>query len=116
MFMHGTPMHSSRECVDMAFTYVRRMSSPGAVRITGGSSRPLNEKAAFPVWGSLTAVRTKGEWASGGFERSGWEARWPGSVAACAANRMLPQVAKRLKTMNETVHAFESRVEIIMGC
>src|ERR1700722_17138207 len=65
MFMHGPPTHCSCECVDIWFVYVRRMSSPGLTRMTGGSSRPSKRKAAFPVCGSLIAVKFTGERASG---------------------------------------------------
>jgi hypothetical protein len=43
-----------------------RTSSPGAARITGGSSRPLNENAALPVLGSLIAFNNTGERVCGG--------------------------------------------------
>jgi hypothetical protein len=66
MFMHGPSTQCSWECVDIAFVYVRCISSPGLARITGGSSRPLNENAALPVWGSLIAFKETGERASGG--------------------------------------------------
>jgi hypothetical protein len=69
-------MHRSGEFADIALMYFRRISSPGKARITGGSSRPAKEKAPFPVRGSFTAVRTKGERTSGGFESSGGEALW----------------------------------------
>src|ERR1700761_924823 len=41
------------------------MSSPGLTRMTGGSSRPSKRKAAFPVCGSLIAVKFTGERTSG---------------------------------------------------
>jgi hypothetical protein len=66
MFVHGPSMQCSGEWVDIAFVYVRRIFSPGAARITGGSSRPSNENAALPVWGSLIAFRDTGERVSGG--------------------------------------------------
>src|ERR1700761_6079165 len=66
MFMHGPSMQCSWECVDIALVYVRRISSPGLARITGGSSRPLNENAALPVSGSLIAFKDTGERVSGG--------------------------------------------------
>ena len=74
MFMHGPSMHCSWECVDIAFVYVKRISSPGLARITGGSSRPLNENAALPVSGSLIAFKDTGERVSGGSDtRTGLE-------------------------------------------
>ena len=72
MFMHGPSMHCSWECVDIALVYVRRISSPGLARITGGSSRPLNENAALPVLGSLIAFkddRRAGFWRIGHQDR-----------------------------------------------
>src|ERR1700748_3557186 len=96
MFMHGPQMHFSCEFVAIAFTYEIRISSPGTARITGGASRPLNEKAAFPVSGSLIAVRSMGERSTGGYERSGCEAPLPGTATACAVDRMLPHIARHI--------------------
>jgi hypothetical protein len=74
MFMHGPSTQCSWECVDIALVYVRRISSPGLARITGGSSRPLNENAALPVLVSLIAFKDTGERVSGGSDtRAGLE-------------------------------------------
>jgi hypothetical protein len=74
MFVHGPSTQCSLECVDIAFVYVTRISSPGVARITGGSSRPWNENAALPVLGSLIAFKATGELVSGGSEtRTGLE-------------------------------------------
>src|ERR1700733_6750748 len=74
MFVHGPSMQCSWECVDIAFVYVTRISSPGAARITGGSSRPWNENAALPVLGSLIAFKATGDRVSGGSDtRTGLE-------------------------------------------
>jgi hypothetical protein len=113
MFLHGPSMHISRESVDIAFTYVSRISSPGFARITGGSSRPLYERAAFPVWGSLTAVRTMGERASGGSETTGNEAICAGE-ASCAANCILPSMVQHIKQVIDLLHAFEVQYEIMV--
>src|ERR1700678_798942 len=66
MFVQGPSTQCSLECVDIALVYVTRISSPGVARITGGSSRPLNENAALPVSGSLIAFKETGERVSGG--------------------------------------------------
>src|ERR1700730_14110391 len=80
MFIHGPSTHFSCECVDIPLMYVRRISSPGLARITGGSSCPAKENAAFPVSGSLIAVNTKGERVSGGSGKSGgWLTLIPGT-------------------------------------
>ena len=113
MFMHGPSIHCSRESVDIAFTYVSRISSPGLARITGGSSRPLYEKAAFPVWGSLTAVRTIGERASGGFETICDEATRLGD-ARCAADCVPPSIVQHIKQAIQFLPAFEVQFEITM--
>src|ERR1700733_6259995 len=114
MFMHGPSMHFSCESVAIAFTYEIRISSPGSARITGGSSRPLNEKAAFPVCGSLIAVSSMGERASGGFLRSGCDATLPGAATACAVNRMLSHIAKHITQAKKIILADEVRLEIMV--
>src|ERR1700722_11180764 len=74
MFVHGPSTQCSLECVDIAFVYVTRISSPGVARITGGSSWPWNEKAALPVLGSLIAFKATGDRVSGGSDtRTGLE-------------------------------------------
>ena len=89
------------------------MSSPGFTRMTGGSSRPLNENAAFPVFGALIADRTIGERASGGFERSGDVEVWCEAVKACAAICILPSMAMHITHAKEIVRIIEVRLEII---
>src|SRR6266851_6604836 len=84
MFIQGPSTHRSCEFVDISFMYVRRISSPGAARITGGSSCPSKEKAALPVSGSLIACRRKGERTSGGSDtREDWLTSVPG-IVPCA--------------------------------
>src|SRR5437899_11153402 len=66
MFMHGPVAHFSALAGDIAFLYVTLIDSPGAARITGACSLPLNANATRPLSGSLTASRVTGERASGG--------------------------------------------------
>jgi hypothetical protein len=82
--MHGPSTQCSRECVDIVFMYVKRMSSPGLTRITGASCRPWNEKAALPVWGSLTAVKSTGERVEVGSESNTWPETCTGFGGTCA--------------------------------
>src|ERR1700733_11874845 len=86
MFMHGPSTQCSWECVDIAFVYVRGISSPGFARITGGSSRPLNENAALPVSGSLIAFKDTGERVSGGSDTSTGLGTVVGLSGPCAAS------------------------------
>ena len=104
MFMHGPSTQCSWECVDIAFVYVRRISSPGVARITGGSSRPSNENAALPVWGSLIAFKETGERVSGGSDsRTGLETVIALAAASNDANKPTRRNARKLRPLYEII-------------
>jgi hypothetical protein len=81
--------------------------------MTGGSSRRLNKNAALPVFGSLIAVRSIGERASGGFERKGGVEVWPEAVKPCAAILKLPSMEMHITHAKEIVRTIEVRLEIM---
>jgi hypothetical protein len=83
--------------------------------MTGGSSRPLNEKAALPVWGSLIAVSTMGERASGGLERSSPDAPGPCALTNGAVSGIPLIMARQIEDVRNRPRGFEVRDEIIVS-
>jgi hypothetical protein len=85
---------------------VMRGSSPGDARMTGGSTRRLNKRAALPVFGLLIAARSTGERASDGFA-------WPEAVKPCAAIRIPLSLAMQVTHAKGGVRTIEVRPEIM---